>query len=568
MWRGISLANKCLLLFGAAVVIIILAALLVPLVRMNAIVDEAQKDLSKQLVEVWERGVRDMAGAGPFLRPGVEERIGDADVRLMNIDDARAAAVAPGPMGLGDEFLFKSLREFRENPERNELHEARWKGLSREYRYVKVARGESPRAGVPGEITGVVTLVRTSPNAGAQLAVNMIYLASAGLIALGLAVLVFYLITSKLILQPVRELKSTAETVREGNLAVRSDIQTGDEFEELSDAFNQMLENVTSGQEQLRALNAQLDLKVNELSERNVALFEANKVKGEFLANVSHELRTPLNSIIGFAELLLENVQKEEETQAHSPASVAGGMDDGGKLAKRKRYLENILNAGRALLEMINSLLEMAKVEAGKMDLTIAPMNVRDACEAMVGLIRPLADRGGVELSTEITADVGNIATDAKKFQQVIFNLLSNAVKFTSEKASDDKLRGRTSIARVSVRAERLVGRASEGAGSEDRVRISVLDTGPGIAPEDQKRIFDKFQQLDTGHTRRHAGTGLGLAICKELTAMLQGEIQVESELGRGAMFSVILPLEIAQASPSGDPSATAAKSSAGIGRT
>lgn len=566
MWRGISLANKCLLLFGAAVVIIILAALLVPLVRMNAIVDEAQKDLSKQLVEVWERGVRDMAGAGPFLRPGVEETIGDAEVRLMNIDDARAAAVAPGPMGLGDEFLARSLRLFREQPDRNEMHEARWKGLSREYRYVKVARGQSPRAGVPGEITGVVTLVRTSPNAGAQLAVNMIYLASAGLIALGLAVLVFYLITSKLILQPVRELKSTAETVREGNLAVRSDIQTGDEFEELSDAFNQMLENVTSGQEQLRALNAQLDLKVNELSERNVALFEANKVKGEFLANVSHELRTPLNSIIGFAELLLENVQKEEETQSLAPGS--GAMDDGGKLAKRKRYLENILNAGRALLEMINSLLEMAKVEAGKMDLTIAPMNVRDACEAMVGLIRPLADRGGVELSTEITPDVPIISTDAKKFQQVIFNLLSNAVKFTSEKAADDKLRGRTPVARVSVRAERLVGRASEGSGAEDRVRISVLDTGPGIAFDDQKRIFDKFQQLDTGHTRRHAGTGLGLAICKELTAMLQGEIQVESELERGAMFSVILPLQVTPNKSDADSAGTAARTAAVIGRT
>jgi signal transduction histidine kinase len=118
-------------------------------------------------------------------------------------------------------------------------------------------------------------------------------------------------------------------------------------------------------------------------------------------------------------------------------------------------------------------------------------------------------------------------------------------VKFTSEKAADEKIAGKTPVARVILRAERLIGRGSEGTEAQDRVRISVLDTGPGIAPEDQKRIFQKFEQLDTGHTRRHAGTGLGLAICKELTTMLQGEIHVESELGRGSMFSVILPMSL-----------------------
>jgi two-component system, NarL family, sensor histidine kinase BarA len=173
-------------------------------------------------------------------------------------------------------------------------------------------------------------------------------------------------------------------------------------------------------------------------------------------------------------------------------------------------------------------------------------MNVPDACEALVALIRPLADRGGVELSTEIAGEIPNITTDAKKFQQIVFNLLSNAVKFTSEKAADEKAAGGGApVAKVTLRAERLIGRGSEGPEAQERVRISVLDTGPGIAPEDQKRIFQKFEQLDTGHTRRHAGTGLGLAICKEFTAMLQGEIHVESELGRGAMFSVILPMAV-----------------------
>jgi signal transduction histidine kinase len=570
MWRGISLANKCLLLFGGAVVLIIVAALAVPWLRMNAIVDEAQKDLSKQLVDVWERGVKsDAASASGGGKPSLtglaraREEIGDAVIVRMTLEEARATAAGGGGGGGGknaDAFVARALKAFNgtaSQPEVNELHEARWvtqsessggvssppPGVgSREYRYAKAARDDAKG----GQLAGLVVLTRISPGAGGQLLVNTAYLFSAGLIALGLALLVFYLITTKLILQPVRQLRETAELVREGNISTRSDIRTGDEFEEMSETFNQMLEAIASSQEQLRAINAQLDLKVNELSERNVALFEANRVKGEFLASVSHELRTPLNSIIGFAELLLENVVKEEEQMA---ALVAAGTlqtpEDQTKLAKRKRYLENILNAGRNLMDLIEGLLEMAKVEAGKLDLRLAPMNVRDACEALVALIRPLADRGGVELSTDISGDIPNIETDAKKFQQILFNLLSNAVKFTSEKAADEKSAGKQPIAKVIVRAERLVGRGSEGPEAQDRVRISVLDTGPGIAPEDQKRIFQKFEQLDTGHTRRHAGTGLGLAICRELTIMLQGEIHVESELGRGAMFSVILPMAV-----------------------
>jgi signal transduction histidine kinase len=157
------------------------------------------------------------------------------------------------------------------------------------------------------------------------------------------------------------------------------------------------------------------------------------------------------------------------------------------------------------------------------------------------------------------------LETDGKKLQQVVFNLLSNAVKFTSDKWNAPGGAGAgtngawtgggggqgvstpavTGSARVTLRAERLIGRATEGPGATERVRISVLDTGPGIAPEDRSRIFEKFQQADSGHTRRHAGTGLGLAICKELTGILQGEIQLDSEVGRGSMFSVILPEKI-----------------------
>jgi len=521
MWRGISLANKCLLLFGAAVLLVVFAALSIPWLRMNSLVDEAQKDLSKQLVEVWQQGVD--AGPGPALQPNAAERIGDAEIELMMAERAREVIET-------DAFAARAWARFGDRPAESELHDAAWLGTDREYRYAKAVR--TPE----NQLQGMVVLKRISTTGGGAarlLVINTAYLLSAGLIALGLAVLVFYLITTRLILSPVRALRETAEMVREGNLAIRSDIQTGDEFEELSDTFNQMVENLTVSQNQLQSINTSLDLKVNELAERNVALFESNKLKGEFLANVSHELRTPLNSIIGFAELLLEAVEKEVESG-----------DDSTRVGKRKRYLENIHGAGRSLLEMINGLLDMAKIDAGKMAVTVSPISVKDMAEGWIALFRPLADRGNIELSAEISPEVPVIETDADKLQQIVVNLLSNAVKFTSEKAADERNSGSVP-ARVTLRVERLVARGAGGAAAEDRVRISVLDTGPGIAPEDQKKIFEKFQQLDSGHTRRHAGTGLGLAICKDLTGILQGELQVESEVGRGSMFSVILPLTI-----------------------
>jgi signal transduction histidine kinase len=535
MWRGISLANKCLLLFGAAVVLIILAALSVPWLRMNAIVDESQKELSRQLVLVWETKAR------TEITP--PDALGDARVEVLASD--RLAGLRSDAGTPTQRLAARAALLFGEKRDATELHEAAWLDLAvREYRYAKAVRDPAS-----GSLTGVVVLTRQSRNAGAQLAVNTAYLVSAGLIALGLALLVFYLITSKLILQPVRELKTTAELVREGNWTTRSDIRTGDEFEELSDAFNQMLEAIHEAQEQLRTLNTQLDLRLSELAERNATLFEANQIKGEFLANVSHELRTPLNSIIGFAELLLELTQREEEAfRAAAAGNGSGGGvggDEASRLQKRRRYLDNIHSAGKRLMEMINDLLEMAKVEAGKLELTVEPTSVKDACESLIALIRPLADRGGVELATEYSGDLPPVETDAKKFQQIVFNLLSNAVKFTAAKAADERASGQSPLARVTIRAERLFGRASQGSGSEDRVRVSVLDTGPGIAPEDQKKIFEKFQQLDTGLARRTEGTGLGLAIAKQFAHMLQGELLLDSQPGRGSMFSVIIPVRL-----------------------
>lgn len=514
MWRGISLANKCLLLFGGAIVLIVMAALSVPWLRMNSLVDEGQFELSRQMVDTWRLLEAQEGGLVSVDEPRTEVRGGVSAVRMTPAQAQHAAEE-------GNKFIRQALREF-EDPARGDAERASWTGLARDYRYARAERRPD------GELAGIIVLQRPAVEASRLLVINTAYLMSAGLAVLGLAVLVFYLITHQIILSPVRSLKETAEKVREGDLTIRSSIQTGDEFEELSGTFNAMLGELARNQDQLRAINSALDVKLNELAEANSALYEAARLKGEFLANISHELRTPLNSIIGFAELLREAAQAEVE---------AG--DDSTRLAKRIRYLENIATSSRNLLEMINSLLEMARIEAGKAELSVAPMNLQEACQGLLGLIAPLAERKGLELKLEAAPDLPPVETDAKKFQQVLFNFLSNAVKFTPGEQADGK------PGRITLRAERLPGRGPDGAEAVDRVRVSVIDTGPGIAPEDQARLFQKFQQLDGGHTKEHAGTGLGLAISKELAHMLQGEIQLVSEPGRGSMFSLLLPLSM-----------------------
>lgn len=505
MWRHISLANKCLLLFGAAIVLIVFAALLAPWLRMNALVAEAQTELSRQLVSAWEWAERESPGGQAATAFGAKR---------MTLEEVRAAAF--------DDADFARALELFESPDApNDAQWASWDGLARRYFYVRAEFGANPPE--TATLRSLVVLDRRSTEAARTLIFNAVYLAGAGAAVLALAVLVFYIITSTLILEPVRELKHTAELVVDGELGARSHIITGDEFEELGKAFNAMLEHIQRSQDQLTSINTALDLKVGELANANVALFESARLKGEFVANVSHELRTPLNSVIGFAELLLEIAQAE-----------AAAGDDSTKHRKRVRYLENILTSSRSLLELIDSLLEMAKIQAGKTEIRVERVKVPVLCEALSGLIEPLARRKGIEISVEVAPGLPEIETDPRKLQQILFNFLANAVKFTEPTPGGG-------AARVILRAEMLKGQ------EQDTLRISVIDTGPGIEPEDQSRIFEKFQQADSGHTREHGGTGLGLAISKELASIIQAEIQLVSEVGAGSMFSVILPVSLSK---------------------
>ncbi len=517
-WFGeLSLATKCLLLVGAATALVITIALSLPLLRMNGLVGAGEIELARTVYATWAdsndpgEASEEIKASGATIRSVTRNQI-DAEINE-------------------NRFLAQAMQRFGRSNTRVEYFDADWNGWNRVYRYARAVRDNN------AQITGVVLLEHRADGSGWLLVVNLLYVFVAGAVVLAVALVVYATIINRLILSPVALLQKTAELVRDGDLETRCQIDTGDEFEELAETLNLMLAELSRQRDQLRDANKAMDIKLSELAEANTALFESARLKGEFLASVSHELRTPLNAIIGFAELLLEIARKEIAVSAEDDTQPTPGPgrdinQESGELNKRERYLFNIVSAGRTLLEMIESLLEMAKIEAGRVELNLAPMNLSDTCQALVGLIHPLARKKGITVRLDVSPDLPIIETDPKKFQQIIFNLLSNSVKFTGNDGS---------VGEITLRAELI---RDDGSG-DDRIRISVIDNGEGIAPDDQKRIFDKFQQVDSSHTRSHTGTGLGLAIVLELTRLLQAEIQLESELGSGSMFSLIIPRSI-----------------------
>jgi signal transduction histidine kinase len=366
----------------------------------------------------------------------------------------------------------------------------------------------------PRQLVGLIDVKMPGAAAAGPLVFwTRVAFAIGGALAVVLAFVMLTVITQRLVLSPVRKLRDMADRVAEGDLAVRSDLKTGDELERLGESCNQMLEAITDQTNKLRAANEALDLKLNELAEANVTLFQANKVKSEFLTNISHELRTPLNSIIGFADLLCDTQDP-----------------------RVRRWGQNISGAAKNLLNMINDLLDLAKIEAGRAEVQLAKVSVTDTCQTLVALIKPLADKKQLELRAEIDSDLPVIVTDGGKLQQILYNLLSNAVKFTPPG-------GKVTLSGQTQRRQRR-GRANE------EIVVSVADTGPGVSEADQQRIFEKFYQTDRTLTRESTGTGLGLAIAKELASLLQGRLTLKSSAGHGATFSLHLPVRPRQQSP------------------
>lgn len=494
-----SLAKKISLLFGAAVLLTIAATLTFPWQQMAALQEQTllleAKRAAGAAYQALELDDPDWAAAQAGLRelwPTMSQRL---DLITTPPRVVRIGEVGPG-------FQADAVARLTEYPEQKYYWRIQGDGLL--FRVAMAVRSPTT-ASLPDRLNGIIDVsLPIEEDMGVW---NWVITVLAGASGAMLAILAFYLATQRLVLTPVRSLRRVAEKVTSGDIDVRASIQSRDEFEQLAEALNDMLTHLKAAQEEQHKINRSLDIKLGELAETNVALYEATKVKSEFLANVTHELRTPLVSIIGFAELLNDMAELDE------PDKI-----------RLKRYARNILTSGRSLLDLINDLLDLAKIESGRIELHISDFSIDELCRDLIDFVGPLADKRNQKLALTVAEDLPAIHSDAGRIKQILYNLLSNAIKFSPTGGA------------ISV----VVEPAGEG-----RVRMNVRDSGPGIAPENLDKIFEQFQQLDASTTREHAGSGLGLAITRELCHALQGTIEVQSEVGEGAAFIVILPVHV-----------------------
>jgi len=362
-----------------------------------------------------------------------------------------------------------------------------------------------------GDLMAIVKVI--IPNGPTQKALswNRGILAATGIVTVFLAMVASYVIVRYVIVKPLHHLRDVSDAISHGDISQRAEIHTGDEFEALAVAFNRMLRHLVTIQDELRQVNADLDGKVDELAQMNMRLYEMNTIKSDFLATMSHELRTPLNSILGFSDVL-GSIDSLEE--------------------KQKRYVQNIRTSGKMLLEMINDILDLAKIESGKMDTRLTDFHIQQVVDAQCDMARPLVEKKNIDLEARVQKDLPPMHQDQARVQQILNNLLSNAIKFTPEGG------------RITIQAAR---------DESNVLTMRISDTGVGIAEEDQQAIFEKFRQgratISSGDamTREYSGTGLGLSIVKELCKLLGGEISLESELGKGSTFTVRLPWTLAE---------------------
>ena len=513
----LSLAVKCQIMFGLAVVFTLVIALILPYIWMRQLIKTDFLDTERAKAEtLLYRQHFQLKGSGQAFVPlGINGQILDPnDTQIRWIRFTKES-------DLQQKQLHQLSSEQQEKIELLKAEDGRNDTISFEKingvthsNYIRIFRANdncischNPQGSAspftPNEMIGVVVTQSPAAEIGKMYLLNWVWVGVAGLIAGIGAIIAFYWISQRVILRPIRHLRSMVNNVAEGNLNIRSSVKTGDEYEKLAIAFNNMLDGLQEAQEKLRQANKQLDGKIVELSDRNIELFKANKLKSEFLANISHEFRTPLNSILGFAQVLQDK-----------PALLSKD--------KTRRYTENIITGGNRLLNMINDLLDLAKTKAGKIELHIEKASVEQLIESAVSSFSLETKKKKIKVKVITDPDLPELVTDAGKVQQIVYNFLSNAVKFTPEK-------GRIEVHSLLKPDDKTL-------------RIEVSDTGCGIADEDREKIFEKFGTADGSLTRQSTGSGLGLAISAELAAMLAGSIGLDSELGKGSTFWLEIP--------------------------
>ena len=307
------------------------------------------------------------------------------------------------------------------------------------------------------------------------------------------------------------------EEVREKKERV-SNPGTHDELEELADAFNQRTSALLELQ---RDLEYRVAERTASLQEATAVAERASEAKSDFLANMSHEIRTPMTAILGYGELLADS-ELDEDTRSHAVSAISSN--------------------GEHLLTIINDILDISKIEAGRMELEILPTDPREIVQQVEELMKGPATDKGLALNVDCASDTSaHVALDPTRLRQIVLNLVSNAIKFTSEGA-------------VSISLERVPADRSA-ADAKASLRFRVADTGCGIAPEAQARLFDPFAQEDSSTTRKFGGTGLGLYICRRLVEQMGGEIRLDSTLGEGSRFEFTLPFTEQQVTQPAKPS-------------
>ncbi len=340
-------------------------------------------------------------------------------------------------------------------------------------------------------------------------------------LAILLAAGMWYILT-RAIVRPILSIEDSARKMAGGDMSQRAPVVSGDEIGDLAEEFNRMagslegyytsLEGkVAERTDELGRANEELEAKKMELETKNEDLARASLMKSQFLANVSHELRTPLNSIIGFSELLQEKAF--------------------GKLSEKQgQYVNFIHSSGGHLLQLINNILDLSKIEVGRMELSHEEFPLSEILGEIMGTVRPIAHKKHITLDAREAHASPLIRADRGKFKQILLNLLSNAVKFNVEGGS--------------VVVDWDMVEEPRGMEMKRFLVLSVRDTGIGIKEEDLKRVFLEFEQLDSSITREYGGTGLGLALTKKLVELHGGEIRAESDEGAGSVFTVKLPQE------------------------